>query len=684
MSVSGRIKNTPIIKSMMSSGYMNNSTTWSIRFYSSLIIVLLGINLADAQPSRQSSSFTHFIPSSAGLYISIRDLGELNRALQYAPPQQFLSILSDRDHASTDSLDIRAILTTFLGPDHSVDLDQLMNCEVGIVASSLSDFSRAVWFVRLPDGVTADQWFPEFHDNLPDSSVSVKIIRTPNGLIVCSHKNIIAMARQPVKDTYIRQIYHFMRSKKESSLEKLRSYQELVAYLPTRALGTVYMVPQNNSSSNGSSFVLPVLDRFVVGMYERDGILDFTVRGSTHTPIPTGRVTTQTMERMLDLPATTLFAMVSPLDMDLSLPPEPTSMSSTFSRYLAFLMRYRSTQWLQARPIPKLGPNMIIAWDQDLRVDSSTPELAMMIESQEPVRLREEFTAITKNLIDLFSRSPADQYGLHLKLHQESHLGILIHSLTMTPQLVNPMNSWIALLETLQPSWASWKGWFIFALSRDHLERILDAQFGLVPTLASIKDARSIRQQSPNRSHIAVMQPRMAMDVMNQWIPDSKLTTTVQPHWFSLLINDNPSEQKKLGIGMKTQLVPGLVVVARVYPDTIASGLLQPDDQIIGVDGQLIGMDSPNADLRHLWLTSTSQPGPVFRVIRSGEIMEFILPKHQATEPLTLQSMNPIDVIHDIITLGQTIPFATFVAFVSDERHYSARFSVRLRSQGPS
>lgn len=654
-----------------------------MRFYSSLIMVLLAISPADAQPSRRSSPFTQFIPSSAGLYISIRDPGELNRALQYAPLQKFLSILSDRNHTSTDSFDIRAILKTFLGPDHTVDLDQLMNCEVGIVATSLADFSRAVWFVRLPDGVTADKWFPEFQNNRPDSSASVRIIRSPNGLIVCSHANIIAMARHPVKDTYIRQIYHYMRSKKETSLAKLRSYQELIAYLPSRTLGQVYMVSQNNSSSKGSSFVLPVLDRVVVGMYERDGILDFTIRGSTRTLLPTGRVTTKTMERMLDLPATTLFAMVSPLDMDLSLPPDPTSMTSTISRYLAFLMRYRGAQWVQAGPLPRLGPNMIIAWDQDLRVDGSSPELAVMIESPDSIRLREEFTAITRNLIDLFSRFPADQYGMQMKLHQKSHLGILVHSLSITSQSIHSMNSWVPLLENLQPSWATWKGWFIFALSRDHLERILDAQFGLVPTLASRKDARSIRQQSPNRSHIAVMQPRMAMDVLNRWVEDSTLTSGQPLHWFSLLLNNNPSEEKRLGIGMKTLLEPGVVVVARVYPETIASGLLQPEDQIIGVDGYLIGMDSPNADLRHLWSTSTSQPGPVFRVIRSGEIMEIILPTHQTTEAVTMQSINPIDVIHDIITLGQTIPFATFVAFVSDEQHYSARFSVRLGLQGP-
>ena len=668
---------------------IGNSNLLKKRYRSVLVTALLAAHTVFAQPPHditRSTSFTRYIPSSAGFYMSIRNPSELNKALHLSPFRQLLSIISGKMDDTGHSIDFRSAFESILGPHHSVDLDQLMKCEVGIVARSLSEFSNAVWFVRLPGGMKTDQWFPEVRPNRSGLPSSIRLFRSRNGLIVCAHDDIIALAGQPIKGSYIRRIYQMMRGGNESSLSRLRAYRELTAYLPARPVGSVYIALKSSTKTEGStSPIWPVFDRAVVGMYEREDRLDFTIRGSTHNPLPTGRVTTDAMERLLDLPASTLFAMVAPLDMDLSLPSEPTSITSTFSRYVSFLMRYRNAQWAQVGPLPRLGPHIIMAWGQDLRLDGSTPELAVMIESEDPLRLREELTSIAKNLTDLFSRIPPEQGGIEIHLQREAHLGLPIHSMTLKAPMEDSANPWFTLLETLQPSWTSWRGWFIFALSRDHLERILDAQFGLVPTLTVNQDARTLRRQRPNRSHIAIMQPRLAVDVLDRWMKGLRnQESNNQPQWFSWWLNQNTARSERLGIGMKTQQEPGVVVVARVYPDTIASGSLQPEDRIIGVDGRLVSLKSPNADLRRLWSISKAQPGPTFRVIRSGKVLDIVLRQQRTIQSVVLPSISPANVLRDIISLGRTIPFATFVAFVSDERRYSARFSFRVMPPGPS
>ncbi len=646
-----------------------------------LLILSMTVSVAYGQPMKNSSGkqpFSKYIPSTAGLYVSVHQLGEFNRVLHLSPLQKMLAIVTGQHETDGEKNDIQSALLAFIGDGHKVDRKRLTKCEVGIVASSLSDLSRVMWFVRLPQGVHAKLWFPESSPKKNQITSSSMLYRSAHGLIVLHHEDVVVLARPPIQGLFLREIYHLMRDQKKSSLQQHRAYQELLAYKPPNSLGTIFIVPDKNQTTDDSTSLLwPMLESALFGMYERDGQVDFTVRAVTRRALPAGRVTTVAMERFLDLPATTLFAMVTPLDLNLSLPPKDTAIASTFSRYLSFLMRYRGLRWIETGPLPKLGPHLIVAWGQDLRLDKAAPQLAILLESKNVNRLRNEMTAIAGNLIEMLLRFPPATGGMDLSLQQNSHLGIPIYSVTIQANTQDfPWSQWA---DSIEPCWAAWRGWFIFALSRDHLERILDAQFGMVPTMATWDDARSIRRQSTNRSHIALMQPRLAADVLNEWmIKAGEPQSNAPSHLFTNLLNPKPKTSSMLGIGVHTQQEQGVVVVARVYPDGLASGLLEPEDRIIGLDGELLDLESPNADVRRRWSYSQTKPGPTFRVIRSGAFMDIVVPKALSTASNDPLRINPGDVIRDAISLGKTIPFASFVAFVSDENHYSAKFTIRM------
>jgi hypothetical protein len=129
---------------------------------------------------------------------------------------------------------------------------------------------------------------------------------------------------------------------------------------------------------------------------------------------------------------------------------------------------------------------------------------------------------------------------------------------------------------------------------------------------------------------------------------------------------------------MQVDPEPGTVVVARVYSDTAADGLLFPDDRIIGVDGRLLDLASPNADLGRRWAEPTASQGHSFRVQREETTIEVFL-KHDepGARPDELLTRS-FAAIRDFASALRTIRFTSLTVHPTDERHYSALLSLHI------
>jgi hypothetical protein len=134
---------------------------------------------------------------------------------------------------------------------------------------------------------------------------------------------------------------------------------------------------------------------------------------------------------------------------------------------------------------------------------------------------------------------------------------------------------------------------------------------------------------------------------------------------------------------MKTGQQPGVVAVARVYPHTAADGRLQPGDQIIGIDGRLLDLNSPNASLRSGWISSKAEPGPTFRVQRGDTLIDVVLPREKVGTPRPAHQVAPADAIRELASLARALEFASFASFAGEESNYSARISLRLATTPP-
>jgi len=227
-------------------------------------------------------------------------------------------------------------------------------------------------------------------------------------------------------------------------------------------------------------------------------------------------------------------------------------------------------------------------------------------------------------------------------------------------------------------SWAAHGEWFLVALRREQIERILDAQFGLVPTLANIREVKALRKRQASNASILLLQPDLASDVLQRLVlaGDAPHPAKLDPSLFADSALAEAVRGGRLGIGMQVEQEPGTVVVARVYPDTAADGRLRPDDRIIGVDGRLLDLTSPNADLRRRWAEPPPSAGHTLRVQRDDTTIDVVLkrdePEAQPSDMLT----RSLPVIRELATALRTIRFASLTVHPTDERHYSALLSL--------
>ena len=631
--------------------------------------------------------FARYVPASAKLFITVHRPGEADAALRRAHAWRLLPILAGGSADEGRPFNFREAIASFLGLQGYSNINELLEFEMGLVARSWVQPGGAVWLVRIPDEAVLDRWFPPGRRKGRGAIRAARFFNTRDGVTVCMRDGIVATARRSGRDSLLRQTMHLMGGPGGEVLERSAVFRELTAYLPVDPLAVAYVARDDPSPAARaeSSPWWPALDRAVVGLYEGEGRIDVAIRASLVTPRSKPKLSRTAIWRLLRLPQTTLLASVTTIDLEQAYQEAASNPTSgTLGRYLALLAGVQeSARDGSGKHQPRLGPHVILVWGQDLTEGGSTPQVAVMVECGDGQAVRELAGQIARRIVRLVhALDPAEAPGA-LSIIQSKHLG--------TPVLHIPLKSYarksrlplVRLLGSAEPAWTVWNGWLILALSRDHIARILDAQFGLVPTLTTLADVREMRPPEADPAGWAVLsiiQPGLATNVLDQWLGAQKAgsPSLLDPGWWRGHTPTEALDRLRLGIETKVVQEPGAVVVARVYPNTAAEGRLLPEDRIIGIDGYLLSLTSPNADLRKRWAESTAEPGPTLRVQRGGTAIDVVLPSKSMDGLLANVRMKPADAVRELASLGRTLQFASFAVRVSEEQRYWARLSLRF------
>ena len=302
----------------------------------------------------------------------------------------------------------------------------------------------------------------------------------------------------------------------------------------------------------------------------------------------------------------------------------------------------------------------------------------MLAQSPNIGELQREIDHIAGNAIKLIGAIDATDDGL--RVEQSTHLGTPISYISLTRYAEQSRYPMARLFKHVEPAWAVMGDWLVFALSRDHVERILDAHRGLAPTLTGVPDVQALTARSVERMMtLSIVQADLAADILEQWVTahENGSPSLLDPRWWGAAGGTQSIRSNRLGIGMKSKQEPGVVVVARVYPATAAADRLLPGDRIIGIDGRLLDLAAPNQDLRARW---NEKPGVsrTVRVQRGDDTLDIMLESVYVTRRTGAIAIKPADAVRELAALAASLQFASFASYASDESRYSARFSLRF------
>lgn len=655
------------------------------------ISAALAAAVGAAQPStpeRVSSTarpaFEQFVPPSAQIFVAISDARQLQALLATTRPERLVTLVSGAGMPQS-TVDSKSVLQTFLGPTCRLEAEDLRTAQFAFAARSWSQLADGILFLQMPDEEAFERWFPGGGSRATRISPQARILRLEH-TTVCTRGNILAAGRSQDGDALMRETIRLMAGRVSSALHVQKEYQRLLPYLPGRPLAMAYFSEPTpalgESGQVRTDDVQPGdLKETLAGLYARDGRLELAVRSNRKSPKRQSALLASTIARLGQLPQTTLAVWAGPIEL-LS---GPEGMGGAPDRYLRTLRVLAASNGDDDDQFPDPGPDLIVAWDTDARQGMATPQIALLLPCGQAREWNDRFGRAAQGLLDrLYGFDPVgpeDAPAIELATYSD----VAIATVDFSAFAAKSKFPAAKLLRNLQPSWAASGNWWMFALSRNHLERILDAEAGRLSRLSSVADfGRSLAADSRYNS-ILFLQPSSAAENVGAWLADAQAgrRSLLNPGTWSGDLVLRVIQPDRLGIGMHILQDPGSVLVARVYPQSAADGILEPGDRIIGIDGRLLDLDSPNMDLRTRWHAARTSQQRTMRVLRGDELLDIVL-EFQA-EPLVFPTLPPnvVAAAAEAVRAGSQVSSLVLTELETDDEHFAALLSVRLLPSAP-
>lgn len=640
------------------------------------VLLLLVLGPASARSVR-GASFTSYVPAEAAGYIRTKSFAAFDALLGDFRAGELLSALTGHVDAHASGVTWSMLLDKFLGSATSIDQTYLMGVEAAVVVDSWHDPTHMVWFFRLNDANLLNQWFPKERRTAQNTSRTDLMFRTEDGLIVALHGDVLVLARRWVDDRLLIETIQLVTGRHEASLGAEQKYHELRTYLPPDAVATVYALQAPRAMP--LTWTLGTTgERLIAGLYTDGDRVEVAIRGTTATPVARADIDPSAVGQLMRLPRTTLFAMLQARTLDSrSLAGGSTSGLSRLARLLVTMGR--RTGGGHAEKID-IGPHVVLAWGQSITSNDDFPELAVLVQCANATALKENVDDILANVLSALERTGSES-TVRPTIRHESYLGIPLSVLPEVSEVPSDQLGMLEVLKQVQPAWAAWGDWMILSTHRSYLERILDAQFGLIPTLGSLPDARFIHTMKRGTALVAVAQTTDVANQIDAWLdgPADATPSWLDPLWWDKVLGVEPFAGPSLGIKLDEAFVAGGLLVQATVPDTAAVGRFHPGDRIIGFNGRTLDLAEPKRDFRQAWRRRDGAQPAVFRVLRQGKLLNVVLkPVGDAHEPVP--EFNPKPWLRQLATVVRSIASGNLTLHVTDERHYSARMTLHKRS----
>ncbi len=643
-----------------------------------VVLVFTPGALGQTKKNTPSPSFARYVPESANCFVSVPHLDQWDETL----PQLGLSaaVVASGDTGTSVRWaggDWRKALMHTIGDESAIDLSTLLTVPAGVAADTCDDLSHAVWFFRLPDPGVLDTWFPSASRKVPGQSERAMMFRTPDGLIVALRDDVLLLARRWVGDGLLVSVMQLMTGKSLPSLDQSKAYRELVAYLPSHAMGTIFLVsPKAGSGVRPSTLLRPVFGSMIFALYDAGDRIDVAIRGKLRDEFARVPVKADVVDQLLRLPSSTILASVSTATIDLNR--VGVSDNPRLSRYAKLLLTLRGARADANKSLPVLGPHVVLAWGQDLTSPSDFPQVTLLAECVDADQMATETDNLLTSVLDAVRTLRADFPATALEIKHETHLGVAISYVPpLAPELADRLGVF-GLLTDVELAWAAWGDWIAVSTHRSHLKQILDAQFGLSPTLGSLPGAGAVSPRGRRAAAVAIMRGNAAAQQVGAWLANRSAPKPLwlDPLWWGSVLSGDLGKGTALGLGFGRSALAGQLAVTSVEPGTLSDGLVLTNDQILGVNGRLLALVGAQQDFLRLWQQRNRTHAPVLRVLRGGMALDVELPLAGAGES-EMHPFDPSAALRMIRDAGRGAGFGSYVVRPSETRDYAAMLSLQ-------
>jgi hypothetical protein len=580
----------------------------------------------DPTPGR-SYSLAAYAPGETRLFIEINGITANPESDRSRNARKLAELLLGDAQDRKEVAEWRKTFLRGFGLDADEGFGSLFARHLAVAAPSWSRLSEGVVLVRLePEDELLQKTFAPGDDEATEED-NVRVYRTRTQLFAATDRDVLVISQKDgAKSLYRRVVQHLCTGAGDVLAEDPEFLAETKG-LSAKRDGTVYLElsPDREAEPSGlQRWIRWPVTRLAVGVrFEQDHVsFAFHAR---HPEAPVEEADGRPpMSRLLRLPLTTLVAWSTEFDVPAVFRALiDQGSASAAPSYVERCLQILDSDKYEESIINNLGPGAIITWDQYLGPGTEIPQIAIILESGDSLKCANAVAEVIQAVVTFFDIANRGRPGPRLRLARTDYLGTAIYEVRLPFRMTGRGDAW-----RLQPAFAAVGESFVVALSAEQIRNLIDAEMGLAPTLTSLRDLVRRRRDDRSTVMLGLAQPALIAQTLDQWLstPDGMMAKWVAETLGGSVAEAAKPPMPKLGIGMRPGERPGTVEVVHVDQEGRSAGRIFAGDQILGVNGALLSLEFPTADLRKLVIDEAASGRWMFRIDRNGRFLDVAVP----------------------------------------------------------
>lgn len=554
------------------------------------------------------------------------------RIAQYIPADTGLFIYSDRIFATEleahddgilqlmlklsggDPVSWKTMLAQSLGLESNAELRELLKEKFAIAALDWSHLEDGVIIIDEYNKRLLQLVMGRGRVKNQEKDNDVNIFQTPGGMWVAATRRILILSQTADANSLFRRSAKLLAGANDQPLALNSDFRTCIASLPKSCKACLYWHDQANASNaeaTANKAVAPLWasgTSNAIGLQGRQNLLEVTHVGQINSNGVRDYRPRVRFQQVRQLPQTTLASWSTTIKWrDFFTDP---NLDPTIVELLKIVGVYGDggQTELHEDVIANLGPRCTMIVAADFGDKNLHPRAAIMIESTDS---RATVAAVSKYVHSTDPSAPTSDPAVG---DVDSNGVPRLHTIIMPKQSSTPGGDTIGALiaDNLAPTYAAIDGWFILSTSPDHVKEIIEASAGESPRLEDVLPVHAHTRRVSRAIELVVVQPSFLHGILQFW--ESQLATRVPPR----------ADGSRLGVEVRSETLPGQVVVVSVDSNGVAANRLQPEDRILACNTILLDFENPNQHLKNM--LAPDGPELTLRVLRGGNIVDVLIP----------------------------------------------------------